>query len=88
MLRLFPSQKPEHALGDDLLIGAEAIAKELNWQTSEGRWNRRRVYHLADKGRLPIHRVDGLGICARRSALKTFFEQLDQPFIDSTVSEA
>ncbi len=57
-------------LGDDLLVGADAIAWELGF-------SRRRVYHLADQGDLPIHRVKGLGICARKSALREYFEALD-----------
>ncbi len=69
-------------LADDLLVGAEAIAKELNWLTPEGQWNRRRVYHVAEKGEVPIHRVKGLGICARRSTLKAFFDRLDRAFLD------
>lgn len=68
-------------LGDDLLIGAEAIAEELDWKTADGRWNRRRVYHLAEHGEAPIHRVKGIGICARRSALRAYFEKLDAPFL-------
>ncbi len=73
---------PDHddkALGDDLLIGAEAIAREMNWKTPNGKWNRRRVYHLAEKGNLPIHHVEGLGICSRKSALARFFDVLDRP---------
>ena len=69
-------------LGDDLLVGALAIAKELNWKTQDGTWNRRRVYHLADQGEVPIHRVKGLGMCARRSALRQFFMALDEPFLN------
>jgi hypothetical protein len=76
----------EEDLANDLLIGAEAIARELNWKTPQGRWNRRRVYHLAEQGQLPIHHLKGLGLCARRSALRAFFEQLDEPFMDSTAS--
>ncbi len=68
-------------LADDLLIGAEAIARELDWKANDGQWNRRRVYHLADQGQVPIHRVKGLGICARRSALRAFFSSLDEPFL-------
>ena len=70
------------SLGDDLLIGAEAIARELNWKAADGRWNRRRVYHLADQGQVPIHRVKGLGICAQRSALREFFMALDAPYLE------
>lgn len=69
------------SIGDDLLIGAEAIAKELNWKSPNGRWNRRRVYYLAEQGHFPIHHVKGLGICARKSALREFFKVLDAPFL-------
>ncbi len=65
-------------LGDDLLVGAEAIARELNWKKSDGEWNRRRVYHLAENSEFPIYNVPGLGICSRRSALKGFFDSLDK----------
>jgi hypothetical protein len=65
-------------LGDDLLIGADAIARELGWKTADGKWHRRRVYHVAEHGKLPIHKVDGLGLCARKSALRSFFMGLDR----------
>ena len=68
-------------LGDDLLVGAEAIAQELNWKTQDGRWNRRRIYHLAGQSNMPIYRLKGLGICARRSALRAFFDHLDGQFL-------
>lgn len=68
----------EPALGDDLITGAEQIARELHWKTKDGRWNRRRVYHVASKGETPIYRVKGLGICARKSALRRFFNTLDE----------
>ncbi len=60
----------KNSLGDDLLIGADAIAWELGF-------SRRRVYHLAEQGDLPIHRVKGLGLTARKSALREYFEALD-----------
>ncbi len=65
-------------LADDLLIGAEAIARELNWKAQDGKWNRRRIYHLAQQGSMPIHRIRGLGICARKSSLILFFKNLDK----------
>jgi hypothetical protein len=68
----------EDSLGDDLLIGAEAIARELKWKSPNGKWNRRRVYYLAEQGHFPIHRVKGLGICARRSSLIRYFDSLDR----------
>jgi len=64
--------------GDDLLVGADAIARALNWYREDGRPNRRRVYHLVEQRSLPIHKVVGIGICARKSALKAFFDDLDQ----------
>jgi hypothetical protein len=64
-------------LAEDLLLGAVAVAKELNWKGPRGQWNVRRVYHLKSVGTLPIHNVPGLGICARRSSLRKFFSALD-----------
>lgn len=64
-------------LGNDLLVGAEAIALELNWRRKDGAPHKRRVYHLAEKGGFPIHNVPGLGLCARKSALRLFFERLN-----------
>jgi hypothetical protein len=64
-------------LAEDLLLGAIAIAKELNWRNARGHWNVRRVYNLYSKGTLPIHHVRGLGICARKSSLRNFFSALD-----------
>jgi hypothetical protein len=66
-------------LAVDLLVGAVAIAKEMNWRDGRGEWNVRRVYHLRAKGTLPIHHVRGLGICAQRSSLRKFFSALDEP---------
>jgi hypothetical protein len=68
-------------LAQDLLIGAVAIAKELNWRGPTGGWDVRRVYNLRYRGALPIHRVRGLGICARRSSLRKFFSALDERVI-------
>lgn len=65
-------------LAVDLLVGASAIAKEMNWRDARGEWNVRRVYHLRAKGTLPIHHVRGLGICAQRSSLRKFFSALDE----------
>ncbi|WP_193169978.1 hypothetical protein [Nisaea nitritireducens] len=73
-----PKDENSLTLGDDLITSAEQIARELQWKTKDGRWNRRRVYHLASKGEAPIYRVKGLGICARKSALRRFFNALDE----------
>lgn len=79
--------KNELSLGDDLITGAEQIARALHWKTKDGRWNRRRVYHLVSKGDVPIYRVRGLGICARKSALRRYFNILDQRSFQKLTSE-
>jgi len=77
-IRPYHPANDEPPLGDDLITGAEQIAREMQWKMKDGRWNRRRVYHLAAQGEAPIYRVKGLGICARRSALRKFFAALDE----------
>ncbi len=52
---------PGNELGDDLLIGAPAIAAYL-------RVNERRVYHWATRSFIPTFKI-GLLIAARRSEL-------------------
>ena len=73
-----PTDGGGNELAKDLLLGAVAIAKELNWRDARGQWNVRRVYNLNSKGSLPIYHVPGLGICARRSSLRKFFSALDE----------
>jgi hypothetical protein len=73
------TKEPEDDLGNDLIVGAEEIAAWLN-SSGKGKWTRRRVYHLAEKGEIPLHKVKGLGICARKSALLAYFERLDEPY--------
>lgn len=62
-------------LADDLLTGANAIAAYIGC-------NRRRVYHLAATGYLPIARVGNL-LVARKSelerALSAMTEDLESP---------
>ncbi len=72
----------------DLLIGAEAIARFLGWRSKAGGWNVRRVYHCAEKGSLPIHKHDGLGLVARQTALRAHFEFLDRQFQNSLDAES
>lgn len=59
-----PSQP---GVGPDLLQGAGEIAAFLFGDASQ----RRRVYRLRDKGRLPVFKIGGR-LCARRSALRTW----------------
>jgi hypothetical protein len=49
---------------DDLLEGAEAIAKYLG-----KRWNERKVRHAREIGSLPIRKKEGMGLYAFKSEL-------------------
>jgi hypothetical protein len=60
-------------LASDLLFGAGAIAKDLFGEDTEK--NRRRVYHLHEKRRLPTWKNgDGPEIISRKSALRDHFK--------------
>lgn len=69
---------PGEDLSDDLLVGARAIADWFGWA---GKTGERRVYNMAEKRQAPIHRIGGLGLCARKSSLRRFFGNLDAPFL-------
>lgn len=51
-------------IGDDVLPGAEAISEFIYGNTED----RRKVYHLAQTGRIPVFRMGAL-VCARKSTL-------------------
>ena len=53
-------------LADDLMTGAEAIAKFMFGEATDT--NKRRVYHAADKLGLPTFRI-GATLCARRTTI-------------------
>src|ERR1700693_23517 len=55
---------PNDTFADDLLQGADQIAKFLFGDSSL----RRKVYYLAETSRLPVFRL-GSRLCARRSVL-------------------
>jgi predicted kinase len=52
-------------LADDLLEGADKIAEEIFGDPKQ----RRRIYWLVEKQRLPVFRI-GITLCARRSTLR------------------
>lgn len=52
-------------IADDLLVGAEAIALEAFGSEK----HKRRVYHLAERGELPVFYLGSL-IAARKSTLR------------------
>lgn len=56
----------EPILADDLLQGAEEIAAFTGLK-------RRTIYHAAERGALPIRRVEGVGLVALKSSLRAFF---------------
>lgn len=59
-----PQPAANGEFASDLLRGAEAIAEFLFGSRDE----RRKVYHLAEKSRLPVFRL-GSVLCARKSVL-------------------
>ena len=56
-------------VSDDILRGADAIAEFLLGDGGQ----RRKVYHLAHSGQLPVFRLGSI-LCARRSTLIRFIE--------------
>jgi excisionase family DNA binding protein len=57
-------------LAADLLKGVDAIARFTGL-------TKRSVYHLAEKGRLPLFKMDGRFWCGRKSTLKAHIEKLE-----------
>jgi len=64
---------PSDNLADDLLRGADRIAEFLFGDPTE----RRTVYHLCEKSRLPVFRL-GSVLCARKSTLKAWIEEQER----------
>jgi hypothetical protein len=60
-------------LADDLLRGADRIAEFLFGDPAE----RRKVYHLSEKSRVPVFRL-GSVLCARKSTLKAWIEEQER----------
>ena len=57
-------------LNGDLLCGAKAIADALGCKP-------RRVYHLAERGLMPIWNEPGIGLVARKSSLEDYFRKCE-----------
>lgn len=78
------SDRPDHQLnfGEDLIVGAANIALAMAWLKADGTPNTRRVYHLAESKKLPIHNIPGLGLCIRMSSLEKYLTKLDAPFFN------
>jgi len=60
--------EPTPELQSDLLCGAKAIADALGCKP-------RRVYHLAERGLMPIWNEPGIGLVARKSSLAAYFKK-------------
>ncbi|MCP3468539.1 DNA-binding protein [Bradyrhizobium sp. CCGUVB23] len=59
-------------LADDILEGADAIAEFLfGTNDAERDRNRRKVYYLAERSKLPVFRFGSM-LCARKSVLLKF----------------
>ena len=58
---------------EDVLDGADQIAGFLFGDKKK----RRRVYHLAERGLIPVFRL-GQAICARKSALEAHVKQQER----------
>lgn len=59
-----PTTGEVRPLADDILRGADKIAEFMFGDPGE----RRKIYHLAEKARLPVFRL-GVALCARKSIL-------------------
>jgi excisionase family DNA binding protein len=57
-------------LADDLLRGVEAISAFTGLK-------KRTIYHLAERGRLPVFKMGARQWCARKSTLKRHIEILE-----------
>jgi hypothetical protein len=64
---LGPNEKPSE--DDSVIRGADAIAEYIFGDRS----HRRKVYYLAERTRLPIHRLASQ-LCLRKSAYKHWIE--------------
>ena len=70
-------------IGDDLIVGAKAIAEFMRWPGQE-----RRIYNLAEKGAMPIWNEVGLGVVASKSALKRYVDTQIRKAVDRAQSGA
>jgi hypothetical protein len=71
---------PGENLAEDLLRGADQIAGFLFGNPGE----RRKVYHLAEKSRLPVFRL-GSVLCARKSTLMIWIEAQERRAVQGAV---
>ena len=58
------------SLADDLLTGVEAIAAFTGLK-------KRSVYYLAERGKLPLFKMDERKWCGRKSTLRSYIEKLE-----------
>ena len=68
-----PTTSSRGRLSDDLLRGANEIATFLFGAAKE----RRKIYHLARTGSLPVFKLGAI-LCARKSSLMTWIEEQER----------
>lgn len=66
-------------LGDDLIIGAAGLAEYL----FKDRSKRRKIYHLAAQGLLPVFKI-GPELAGRKSTLLRFIGEREQAVVDTS----
>jgi hypothetical protein len=67
----------------DLLSGAAAISLFLF--ASDAPRDRRKIYHLAEKSRLPVFRLGNV-VCARKSVLLEWIREQEKRGVDASTS--
>lgn len=72
---------PGGSLSDDLLRGADRIAEFMFGDAGE----RRKIYHLSEKSRLPVFRL-GSVLCARKSTLRAWIEDQERKAVEGVRS--
>ena len=63
------------SLGDDLIFGGSALARFLFKSASKKK--RRKVYHMHERGLLPLFKV-GPELAGRKSTLLNHFERVER----------
>lgn len=72
----------EPQLCDDMLHGIDEIAKALGLDRLGQDRARRAIYEMRRRGRVPIFHLDGVGLVARRSALRAYIERQEAEALD------
>lgn len=69
-------------LAADMLHGIDEIAKALGLDRLGPERARRAIYEMRRRGRVPIFHLDGVGLAARRSALRAYIQRQEAESLD------